>query len=88
MIKPLAYPILLINDMLALPGKSANFSTLELRSGYWQVTLYIADKEKAELACHIVLYQFRVIPFRLANASKILQQVMLMVLVAQSQLIC
>ena len=35
----LAVPLPLIDDILALLGKTAYFSTLDLRSGYWQVSL-------------------------------------------------
>ena len=41
--KPLAVPLPLIDDILALLGKFKCFSTLDLRSGYWQVAL---NKEK------------------------------------------
>ena len=60
--KPLAYLLPLIDDILALLGKSTYFSTLDLRSGYWQVALYEADREKTAFACHVGLYQFRVMP--------------------------
>ena len=74
--KPLAYPLPLIYDILALLGKSTYFSTLDLRSGYWQV----ADREKTAFACHVGLYQFRVMPFGLANAPGIFQQLISVVL--------
>ena len=48
--KPLAYPLPLIDDILALLGKSSYFSTLDLRSGYWQVALDEADREKTAFA--------------------------------------
>ena len=72
--KPLAYTLPLINDILAQLGKSTYFSTLDLRSGYWLVALDEADREKTAFACHVGLYQFRVIPFGLANAPGIFQQ--------------
>ena len=79
--KPLAYPLPLIDDILALLGKSTYFSTLDLRSGYWQVALDEADREKTAFACHVGLYQFRVLPFGLANSPGIFQQLMSVVLV-------
>lgn len=81
LIKSLAYPTPLIDNMLALPGKSSSFSTLELRSVYWQVAPYKANMEKSEFLCHVALYHFSIILFRLADASGILQ-VMFIVLVA------
>ena len=79
--KPLAYPLPLIDDILALLGKSTYFSTLDLRSGYWQVALDEADREKTTFACHVGLNQFRVMPFGLANAPGIFQRLMSVVLV-------
>ena len=78
--KPLAYPLPLIDDILSLLGRATYFSTLDLRSGYWQVALDEADREKATFACHAGLFQFRVMPFGLANASGIFQQLMSIVL--------
>ena len=78
--KPLAYPLPLIDDILVLLGKSTYFSTLDLRSGYWQVALDEADREKTTFACHVGLYQSRVMPFGLANAPGIFKQLMSVVL--------
>ena len=78
--KPLAYPLPLIDDILALLGKATCFSTLDLRSGYWQVALDQADREKAAFVCHTGLFQFRVMPFGLANAPGVFQQLMSIVL--------
>ena len=78
--RPLAYSLPLIDDILALLGKSTYFSTLDLRSGYWQVALDRNDREKTAFACHTGLYQFRVKLFGLANAPGIFQQLMSVVL--------
>ena len=78
--KPLAYILPLIDDILALLDKATCFSILDLRSGYWQVALDQADREKAAFACLSGLFQFRVIPFRLTNAQGIFQQLMSIVL--------
>ena len=74
--KPLAYSLPLIDDILALLGKATCFSTLDLRSGYWQVALDQADREKAAFVCHSGLFQFRVMPFGFANAPGVFQQLM------------
>ena len=70
----------LIDDILALLGKATCFSTLDLRAGFWQVALDQADHEKAAFACQFELFQFRVMPFELANAPGIFQQLMSIVL--------
>ena len=74
------YPLPLIDDILALLGKSTYFSTLDLRSGYWLVAVDRNDREKTAFVCHAGLYQFRVMPFRLANAPGIFLQLMSVVL--------
>ena len=66
--KPLTYPFQLIDDILFLLGRATYFSTLDLSSGYWQVALDEADREKATFAFHAELFQFRVMPFGLPNA--------------------
>ena len=78
--RTLAYPLPLIDDILALLGKSTDFSTLDLRSGYWQLALDRNDREKNAFVCHEGLSQFRVMPFGLANAPEIFQQLMSVVL--------
>lgn len=62
--KPLAVSLPLTDDILTLLGKAQYFSTIDLRSGYWQVGL----------ACHLVLFQFRVMSFGFAPG--IFQQLM------------
>lgn len=68
-LKPLVVTIPLI--ILALLGKAKYFSTTNLRSDYWQVALDEADLEKGTCACHMGLFQFRVMLFGLANAPGI-----------------
>ena len=78
--KPLAFPLPLIDDLLALLGEAKYFTTLDLRSGYWQVAMNEEDREKAAFTCHMGLYQFRVMPFGLAGAPGVFQQLMSIVL--------
>lgn len=78
--KPVAVPLPLIDDILALLGKSVCFSTLDLRSGYWQVALDEVDREKGAFTCHLGLFNFRVMPFGLSNAPGIFTQLMSIVL--------
>ena len=55
----------MILDMLA--GKRW-FSTLDLASGYWQVSLSPEAHCKTAFATHSGLFQFKVMPFGLCNA--------------------
>ena len=74
--KPLAVPLPLIDDIFALLGKSKCFSTLDLRSGYWHIALNKEDQEKTTFTCHMGLFDFRVMPFGLANAPGVFSQLM------------
>ena len=75
----LLYPLPIIDDIPALFGNSANFSMLDLMPVHWQVALDEADREEATFTCHMRLYQFRVMPFELANVLGIFQQLMFVV---------
>ncbi|MCG7876478.1 MAG: DDE-type integrase/transposase/recombinase [Candidatus Thiodiazotropha taylori] len=78
--KPNSYPLPLIDDILALLGKAKYFTSLDLKSGYWQVLMDETDKEKTAFACHRGLFEFNVMPFGLSNAPAIFQELMAVVL--------
>ena len=63
--KPNSYPLPLIDDIIALLGRARYFTSLDLKSGYWQVLMDEADKEKTAFACHWGLFEFNVMPFGL-----------------------
>ena len=75
-----SWPLPLIDDMLAVLGKPKYFTTLDLKSGYWQITLDERDKEKTAFTCHRGLYEYNVMPFGLANAPGVFQELMSVVL--------
>ena len=78
--KPNAYPLPRIDDILDSLGKSRYFTTLDLRSGYWQVQLDENSREKTAFTCHRGLFEFTRMPFGLAGAPSIFMQLMHIVL--------
>ena len=63
-----AYPLPRIDDTLDMLAGKQWFSTLDLASGYWQVSLSQEARIKTAFATHSGLFQFRVMPFGLCNA--------------------
>ena len=75
-----SYLLPVIDDILALLGKAKYFTSLDLKSGYWQVLMNESDKEKTAFACHRGLFEFNVMPFGLSNAPAVFQELMSVVL--------
>ena len=67
-------PLPLIDDILSLLGKAKFFTSLDLKSRYWQVAMDEKDKEKTAFACHKRLLEFNVMPFGLSNAPAVFQE--------------
>ena len=78
--KTMAYPLPLIDEILAQLGQSKFFTCLDLRSGYHQVKMAEKDKDKTAFTCHRGLFQFTVMPFGLTNAPAIFMLLMQTVL--------
>lgn len=84
-----SYPLPRIDDTLeALEGASW-FSTLDLKSGYWQVQLDTSAKEKTAFSLPgMGHWQFKIMPFGLCNAPATFERLMEYVLAGLSWKVC
>ena len=80
-----AFPLPVIEHTIATLGRAKYFSTLDLKSGYWQVALDEKDKEKTAFTCHYGLFSFNCLPFGLSNGPAVFQELMSIVLQGQER---
>ena len=71
-----AYPLPRIDDTLDVLAGKRWFLTLDLASGYWQVSLSPEARCKTAFATHSGLFLFRVMPFGLCNAPATFERLM------------
>ena len=71
-----AYPLPRIDDTLDILVGKQWFSTLDLASGYWPVSLSQEARIKTASATHSGLSQFKVMPFGLCNALATFERLM------------
>ena len=68
-----SYPLPDISEILSSFKDAKVFSSLDLKSGYWQIEVDEKDKEKTAFTCHLGLYEFNVLPFGLTAAPPVFQ---------------
>lgn len=71
-----SYPLPLISESLEALGGAKFFSSMDLISGYWQVEMDPASREKTAFTTHAGLYEFTTMPFRLCNTPGTFQRLM------------
>jgi len=62
------YPLPRIDDALDALHDASWFTSLDLKSGYWQISVDEQDREKTAFITPDGLFQFKVMPFGLCNA--------------------
>ena len=75
-----SFPLPRIDDILDQLGESQYFTTLDLKSGFWQVKVQANFREKTAFITNDGLYEFRVMPFGVMNVPAVFQRLMRKVL--------
>eukprot|EP01053_Blabericola_migrator_P004733 Blabericola_migrator_1__4732@NODE_2497_length_2680_cov_13_783008_g1566_i0_p2_GENE_NODE_2497_length_2680_cov_13_783008_g1566_i0NODE_2497_length_2680_cov_13_783008_g1566_i0_p2_ORF_typecomplete_len249_score24_15RVT_1/PF00078_27/5_8e18HEPN_RnaseLS/PF18869_1/0_1KcnmB2_inactiv/PF09303_10/5_2e03KcnmB2_inactiv/PF09303_10/0_63_NODE_2497_length_2680_cov_13_783008_g1566_i018862632 len=75
-----AFLVPLINYVYSSGRKGHYFSTVDLKSGYWQVPVRKEDRKKLAFITHRGLYQWNVMPFGPSNAPSCFSRIMYKVL--------
>ena len=69
-----SFPIPRIDTCLDALGDSVYFSTMDLRSGFWQVANDPRDADKTAFVTRNGQFRFKVLSFGLANSPSIFQR--------------
>ncbi|CAF1363628.1 unnamed protein product [Rotaria sordida] len=71
-----SYPQPTVEELIQRLGGHSWFTKLDLKSGYYQIPIHQADKEKTAFITQDGLYQFEVLPMGLMNAPPTFQRIM------------
>ena len=83
-----SYSLPQINNTLEALSGATWFSTLDLKSGCWQVEVHPSDREKTAFSTEKGLWQFKVMPFGLCNAPATFEHLMEKVLAGLPLTVC
>ena len=75
------YTLPRIDDILDTLGRSHYFTILDLASGFWQIEMDPATRERSAFRTHCGLHEFVRMPFGMCNAPATFQRLMQVVLV-------
>lgn len=78
------YPLPRIDDDLDTLEGSKYFSSLDMKSVYWQIEVDYRDREKTAFVTSHGLYEFQVMPFGLCNAPATFERMIVNVLGSSS----
>ena len=79
-----SYPLPRISSCLDALGGCRYFSTLDLRSGFWQTAMDPADADKTAFITRKGQFRFKVLSFGLVNAPSLFQRIMDLVMAGLS----
>lgn len=82
------YPLPRIDDTLDRLSNAKYFSSMDLKTGYWQIQVDERDREKTAFITPDGLYEFKVMPFGLCSAPATFQRLMDTVLAGLKWQIC
>ncbi|UYV63754.1 hypothetical protein LAZ67_2005513 [Cordylochernes scorpioides] len=82
------YPLPRIDDVLDHLSSARYYSTMDLKTGYWQVEVDERDREKTAFVTPDGLYELMVMPFGLCNAPATFERMMDNVLMGLKWNIC
>ena len=83
-----SFPIPNISDILDSLGESKYFSTLDLKSGFFQIAIDENSRHFTAFTCKNGLFQFKRLPFGLQNSPSIFSRLMQHVLAGVNRKIC
>lgn len=71
-----SYPLPLIQDIFDQLEGATLFSTLDLKTGFWQIPIEKSSQDKTAFTCYRGLFNFTRMPFGVVNAPSIFQRTM------------